>query len=335
MSLSKKYKKVEKAVFSFASKYTRVFFKGIKISFDKIVVATKLKFTVMLIPHSEKKIINFKISALMLCFLTVFSVLLLSTFIISGILFSMASKDSRENKAQLSMVEQNNRNYHQAIENFNRPYRTFESTLNDILKNQLPPEMTSKTRRTGDYLDIEIIEETKDGQTPLTSILENATEDIEVYTRALIERSQQESKIGELLKIIPAKWPISNNQGRITAHFGPAPHPIKRMWYLHTGIDIAFTRGTPIIATANGKVVEQQFNRDYGNYVIIRHEYGFYSKYAHMDLAHVKVGDTVLQGQSIGILGNTGLSSGPHLHYEIMINSQNIDPYKYIQLLKQ
>lgn len=293
------------------------------------------KLTVMLVPHTEKKVFSFKISVWLLSFFSALAVLLVAAFVGLAVFYSGSSHHLSENKKQLSMVEQHNRNYYQAIKNFNKPYKSFETVLNRLLESSLPPNRTDSPYRQGDYLDIDIIEETREGQTPLTSVLQSATEDIEVYTKALLEQAAQKSKINELLKVIPAKWPIINNHGRITAHFGPAPHPIKGGWYLHTGIDIAYDRGTPLIATGNGKVVEQQFSRDYGNYIIIRHEYGFYTKYAHMDNTYVKEGDTVTQGQIIGTLGNTGLSTGPHIHYEIMINSQNIDPFQYINLLTQ
>lgn len=335
MSLSNRYKRAERNFLSFLGRYFGIIGRFFSRLVHSIRTAAKTNFTVMLIPHSEKKAINFKISALMLSFLAVIAILVFSGLLVSGILFSVNAKDSQVNREQLAMIEQHNRNYHQAIENFNKPYREFESSLNDLLKGHLPPEITQKTEKNGDYLDIEIIEETKTGETPLSSILENATKDMEVYTQALIKRAQQESKIDELLKDIPVIWPVSHNHGRITAFFGPAPHPILRTWYLHTGVDIAGIRGTPIVAAANGKVVEQSQNRDYGNFIIIRHEYGFYSKYAHLDGSYVKEGDIVTQGQEIAPLGNTGLSTGPHLHYEIRINSQQIDPYKYIQLLRK
>ncbi len=332
MSFKKKYK--NKSVYKKLSRFNiSSIFTGIKAILVNFKNFAHAKFTIMLVPHTDKKLLSFKISNFFLIFVSLLLLAIICSFIFSGIMFSVSSKDARENRTQLSMVEQHNRNYYQVIEEFNKPYKSFESALNNILESSLPPKMTSDSLKHGDYLDISIVEETKEGQTPLTSVLQDATENIEIYTKALLEQAEQKSRINELLKIIPAKWPIQNNQGRITAHFGPAPHPILGGWYLHTGIDIAHERGTPLIATAHGRIVEQQFNRDYGNYVIIRHEYGFYTKYAHMDASYVSVGDYVTQGQTVGTLGSTGMSTGPHIHYEIMINSQNIDPYKYINLL--
>ena len=334
MSLSNRFKSTEKNFLSFLSKYFGFVFKNIAKIFRSIKLSSQTKFTVMLIPHSEKKVINFKISALQLIAILVINISVIIALGTTTTLYKFYSQNSRENKLQLSMIEQHNRNYHQAIDEFNKPYRTFKSTLNDVLKSQLPPEMLKNSRTDGDYKNIDIIEETKKGETPLTSILKDATVNFEIYTNALIEKSDKETKVAELLKDIPAKWPVGHNQGYITAYFGPAPHPLKRIWYLHKGLDIAYTRGTPVIATANGKVVEQQFNDAYGNYIIIRHKYGFYTKYAHLDTTYVKEGSIVTQGQKLGALGNTGYSSGPHLHYEIRINSQAIDPYSYVKLLR-
>lgn len=335
MSLSIKFKNAERSTLSILNKYLGFIGRGIVKTFRSIAKASKTRFTIMLIPHSEKKVVNFKISAFTLAFFAGFIVCLVASLFTVVILWTNGFQDSRTYRQQLSMAEQHKRNYYQAIEEFNQPYRSFETTLNHILKGHLPAGMSEGIEKEGDFQDINLIEETKRGQTPLISTLKDATNDLELYTKALVERADQESKITSLLQEIPAKWPIRDNQGYISANFGPAPHPIKRVWYLHKGVDIAFRRGTPIIATANGKVVEQKFNKTYGNYIILRHEYGFYTKYAHMDNTFVKEGDIVTQGQAIGALGNTGLSSGPHVHYEIRINSQVIDPIKYIKLLRQ
>jgi murein DD-endopeptidase MepM/ murein hydrolase activator NlpD len=137
----------------------------------------------------------------------------------------------------------------------------------------------------------------------------------------------QQSLIVEL----PTIWPLKDVRGYVTSYFGPTTHPFTKHWYLHKGIDIAYSRGTKVVSTADGKVIEKAFDSSgYGNYIVIKHKYGFYTRYAHMDKVYVKEGQNVQQGEVIGTLGNTGLSTGPHLHYEVRIGSQVVDPQRYL-----
>ena len=160
----------------------------------------------------------------------------------------------------------------------------------------------------------------------LGAFLDESVNSLEAITGLLISQ-------GELLQELPTLWPLQGGRGRITNYFGPAEHPFTKKWYLHKGIDIAYRIGTPIIATADGKVVEKKYEpMGFGHYIVIRHKYGFYTKYAHLQTVLVKEGELVSQGQKVGTLGNTGLSTGPHLHYEVRIGSQVVDPERYLNI---
>jgi murein DD-endopeptidase MepM/ murein hydrolase activator NlpD len=137
-----------------------------------------------------------------------------------------------------------------------------------------------------------------------------------------------------LLTEIPSIWPVQGGIGTITMFFGQNVHPIFGQWYIHRGIDIATYRsGDPIVATADGQVVTAEFDTAYGHFVIIRHRHGYYTRYAHMlRPTHIPVGQRVQQGQIIGHIGNTGLSTGPHLHYEVHVGSDVVDPFRYITM---
>ena len=116
-------------------------------------------------------------------------------------------------------------------------------------------------------------------------------------------------------------------------YFGQNINPFSGQYYIHKGIDISTYRsGDPIVATADGQVVTLEYTSDFGNYVIIRHKHGYYTRYAHMLSARARLGQRVQQGEVIGYIGNTGLSTGPHLHYEIHIGSDVVDPYKYMNI---
>lgn len=112
--------------------------------------------------------------------------------------------------------------------------------------------------------------------------------------------------------------------GRITSRYGP------RRGRAHQGLDIGLKTGDPIYATFDGKVRLSKAAGDYGNLVIIRHNNGLETYYAHLSQRDVQVGDWVVAGQQIGLGGSTGRSTGPHLHYEVRYKGQSFDPERLI-----
>lgn len=131
------------------------------------------------------------------------------------------------------------------------------------------------------------------------------------------------------LKDFPIFPPIHLlNIKRISDWFGHRKkHPILHVPTTHRGIDISGKIGTPIIAAADGTVVDIKYsNRGYGNNVYVHHKNGYSTFYAHLDSILVEKGDTVAVGDTIATLGSTGMSTGPHLHYEIRKDGKAIDP---------
>ena len=123
-------------------------------------------------------------------------------------------------------------------------------------------------------------------------------------------------------------WPV---RGPISSPFGYRINPFSGERTYHAAIDIVVNRGTPVKATREGKVADTGYNAVFGNYVIIRHTDGYQSLYAHLDAILVHKGTSVNQGEIIGRSGNTGQSTGPHLHFSIFRNGQAVDPRKYVQ----
>lgn len=117
-------------------------------------------------------------------------------------------------------------------------------------------------------------------------------------------------------------WPIASSH-RVTSPFGWRTHPITGRQHLHGGIDIAAPNGTPIMASKAGVVVISQYGSSYGNYVVISHPDGTRTLYAHMSQRNVSAGDTVRQGQTVGLVGSTGSSTGNHLHFETWTGSSS------------
>lgn len=113
----------------------------------------------------------------------------------------------------------------------------------------------------------------------------------------------------------------------ISSSFKPKRfHPVQKRWKAHRGIDYAAKTGTPVVAAGNGKVTHSTYNKFNGNYVFIQHGNGIVTKYLHFSKRKVKKGQRVKQGQVIGTVGATGLASGPHLHYEFLLNGVHRNP---------
>lgn len=131
----------------------------------------------------------------------------------------------------------------------------------------------------------------------------------------------------EMMKCIPAIKPLKN--GKLISGFGYRFHPILKVLRPHTGVDIVAPRGTPIYATADGKIIEQNGMSGYGVNVVIDHGYSYKTLYAHLSKKVVKTGQTVKRGQIIGYVGSTGLSQAPHLHYEVIKNGVKVNPVHF------
>ncbi|ELD4953772.1 M23 family metallopeptidase [Campylobacter upsaliensis] len=138
-----------------------------------------------------------------------------------------------------------------------------------------------------------------------------------------------------ILNQIPNGWPITNKG--VTGKFGWREHPILKRKEFHPGIDLAASIGTPIYAPASGVVEFLGYsNNGYGYNVILLHNFGFKSVFAHMTRKDVvKAGDFVNKGDLIGYTGNTGLSTGPHLHYEVRFINKTLEPLYFLNLKRK
>ena len=133
---------------------------------------------------------------------------------------------------------------------------------------------------------------------------------------------------GEKLASIPAIQPVSNRDlDRIASGFGMRIDPVYGTPKMHKGLDFTAPQGTPVYATGNGTVAAAGFSEDgYGNKVVINHGYGYQTLYGHMIRVKAKAGRQVKRGEIIGWVGSTGKSTGPHCHYEVHVNGQEVDP---------
>jgi murein DD-endopeptidase MepM/ murein hydrolase activator NlpD len=133
-----------------------------------------------------------------------------------------------------------------------------------------------------------------------------------------------------MLSCIPAITPISNKDLKHEpSGFGMRMHPIYKYAKFHAGMDFTANTGTKIYATGDGVVSKAEYGSGYGNYVVINHGYGYNTLYGHMEKIVARIGQKVKRGELIGYVGNTGLSAGPHVHYEVHKNGEPINPVNY------
>ena len=125
----------------------------------------------------------------------------------------------------------------------------------------------------------------------------------------------------------PSVWPV---RGWVTSPFGNRTSPFSGILKFHEGMDIAAQTGTPVVAPADGVVIKAGFSTGYGNMVEISHGYGLKTVYGHNSRLNVKVGQRVKRGDIISYVGDTGSSTGPHLHYEVRVNGLPVNPVKYM-----
>ncbi|MCQ2307392.1 MAG: M23 family metallopeptidase [Bacteroidales bacterium] len=135
----------------------------------------------------------------------------------------------------------------------------------------------------------------------------------------------------EMLGCIPAIMPLKNvDVTRISSHYGYRTDPFYKVQKFHGGIDFSAPIGTPIYCPGDGKVVKvEKAKSGYGNFIIIDHGYGYKTRYAHINKSLVRVGQKVKRGEEIAHVGNSGKSTAPHLHYEVIKNGKNVNPINF------
>lgn len=171
------------------------------------------------------------------------------------------------------------------------------------------------------------------------TVIDTITKEKSYYESMLDELEEQSKIIEQQIRAVQGtggtspsalNWPTPGYY-RITSPYGYRVHPILKTKRLHTGIDLGVPYGKNVLAVNSGKVILAKYNGSYGYCVIIDHGGGMSSLYAHLSSFSVKVGDTVATGQKIAQIGTSGLSTGPHLHFEVRLNGSHTNPEKYLR----
>ena len=165
----------------------------------------------------------------------------------------------------------------------------------------------------------------------------NTTQKMDMLNRQLYIQSKSFDEVvdlckghDEMLKCIPAIMPVSNKDLKKTASgYGTRIDPIYNTPKFHAGMDFSANIGTPVYATGDGKVIKAGWETGYGNLIQVDHGFGYVTWYAHLSKYKVRPGQKVVRGEVIGEVGNTGKSTGPHLHYEVHVKGKVQNPVNY------
>jgi len=283
------------------------------------------RYTILLVPDSEKKIYNLHI--------TIAGFLFSICLLIGGIGFAFFYGTSRgfvshtrfsNRDVRLQETLVNLDQFRDETATLLREAYSFENALSTTLS-ALGKDVTNQNANLS-FLNNE-------GMLPEVNDIRRVSGYFSTVSEPIREIGVLLNSQSALLAEIPSIWPVAGGLGQITMSFGQNINPFTGQYYIHKGIDISTNRqGDPIVATADGQVVTVDYDSNLGNHVLIRHRHGFYTRYAHMLSMSVRNGQRIQQGEVIGYIGNTGLSTGPHLHYEVYIGSDVVDPYKYITI---
>lgn len=170
-----------------------------------------------------------------------------------------------------------------------------------------------------------------------SQLISSTMQRMDLLARQLLVQSTSYDEVFELAKnksnmlaAIPAIIPIARGTERLVSGFGMRIHPIYKTLRMHEGVDFTAPTGTPIYATGNGVIKSAvRSSHGYGIMVEIDHGYGYQTRYAHMSALKVKKGQRIVRGEIIGLVGNTGTSTAPHLHYEVLRNGRRVNPVSY------
>ncbi len=217
------------------------------------------------------------------------------------------------------------------LEQMEEQYKTVERYHNqlDQLRQKLSAERESEAAKQNQ------LQASRGDVSELRAQVSGSNKELEKQVDAL--NAEANALIAEIIRLQGTEdyvggefaWPVPSST-RVTSEFGYRMHPILKVNKLHTGIDIGAPTGTPIVAVNGGKVIQAAWNNSYGYMVMVDHGGGIVTLYAHCSQLKVKTGDIVTRGQTIALVGSTGMSTGPHLHLEVRVNGEYKNPRPYL-----
>ncbi|MFZ5366674.1 MAG: peptidoglycan DD-metalloendopeptidase family protein [Spirochaetota bacterium] len=331
------YKRIENSLFRKTKNLVVSIGKSVFSFFKKLVTLGNRRYTIMLVPHSEKQVFNLQVSIFSLTLVALIFAGIIGAFFWYGAVYTdtkgaLHAKDSKLKEAQANLDQ-----LRDETAQLLKSAKNFEAALSNTLSTLGINSSTSNTNQNqslGDLSSFFEVKETAQGTLKEVSEIRRLSGYLSSAAEPVKELGDLLNSQSSLLTDIPSLWPVKGGIGHVSMYFGQNENPFTGQWYIHKGVDIStYRQGDPVVASADGQVVTVDYDiGGFGNYIIIKHKHGFYTRYAHLQSFRVQKGQKVQQGQVIGYIGNTGLSTGPHLHYEVHIGSDVVDPLKYLNI---
>jgi len=260
--------------------------------------------TIMMVPHGQSKPIRAQVSVLVLliCF---FLCLTGAVYLVN---VSVSAVEYRRMAAQLASYSAT---YQEAKENISYLLHARNELSNLLgLKSKIAILESGEIEYSGSF-DMKALKEQ----------LDKTVQSVAEIREYILNQK-------DIYRATPVGWPV---EGRITSKYGTREHPVYEERRLHSGLDISVPPGTEVKATADGIVVHSGINGTGGNVVIVEHGYGFRTAYAHNSKSLVNVSQKVKRGDTIALSGSSGISTGPHVHYEVWKNGRHVNPADYLE----
>jgi murein DD-endopeptidase MepM/ murein hydrolase activator NlpD len=324
------YKKLEKQFITHLNTHLLFLKRIIGYSYKRFVQKGREKLTVMLIPHSEKKIFNFQISLFSIAFIIILLAGIILTFFISTTRYTFTKKEMQDlQSSQEGNITALNM-FQNEISALDEEVLEYKNNIKDIIQ-LLGASQTENIFGLGgpeteivNLSEIIGLNSKGDYESELQTI-KRINADIEASKRVLVNFKKFLEAREEIIQKIPNNWPIIGG-GFITSPFGMRRSPFTGKWAMHQGVDVSWWPGAPVRATADGVVVFSGMKGGYGRTIQVQHEYGFQTLYGHLSRIVAYEGKRVAKGEIIGFLGRTGRATGFHLHYEVRIGTTAVDP---------
>ena len=302
------------------------------------------KISFYLLSYSGKTVKQFALTRRRLGVLVTCSIILL--MVTAGIFFDYFNLKISFNKKEIEKTISNQSNeilnQRKQIQKFANEINTLKSNLVKLNKFEKKIRIIANINNPSEKDNLfgvgGSIPEDLDPKLPLTEKHNTLMREMHEQTRELSLASVSQEKVFEslfndlkrkrnLLSSTPSIWPA---KGWLSSGFGYRISPFTGLREFHKGFDISSREGTKVIATADGVVTFAGRNGLYGNMIKIDHGHGMMTRYGHLEKMLKKRGDAVKRGDVIGLMGNTGRSTGPHVHYEVFLNGLPVNPKKYI-----
>ena len=291
-------------------------------------------------PHTlkyEKVFVSLRDKVRRISFNVLFGVVL-GVVLVTAVMYFMGSPSERAMRRELAQFKRQSRVLNARVARAEKVLLNIEERDDALYRTIFSSEPVSPAERYSGIGGVERyaeFDELENGELlkMTTKRVDDLTKRLYVESKSLDEIYEMARTKNERMATMPAILPVAKNKCKVVSGFGMRYHPILKRTRMHSGIDLTARQGTPIYATGDGVVVAASRNPDgysgYGVVVIINHGFGFQTLYAHMNNASVKKGQKVKRGEQIGTVGSSGMASGTHLHYEVILNGNRVDPVYY------